>query len=171
MSSCYLAFNGNEKVLSEMNQGGEKRQSGNIETQIAQALIKNGLYVQRELNQACQQFGLNTNQFTVLNEIVSKGPLSQKALCERLLFEKSNTSKIVKALLGRKLINVTPAPGDRRLTLLIDTPEGVDLWRACMQTFSRSCLDLLSSLKKQEIPDIIKLLKKLEHEFRIRSND
>ena len=154
-----------------MTQTGEKRQSGSIETQVAQALIKSGLYVQRELNQACQQFGLTTNQFTVLNEIVSKGPLSQKALCEKLLFEKSNTSKIVKALLSRKLINVAIAPGDRRLTLLIETPEGVELWRSCMQTFSRSSSDLLSSLTEQEIPDIIKLLNKLEDEFRIRSND
>ncbi len=43
------------------------------ETLIVQSLIKSGLFVQRELNLVCQQFGLNTNQFNVLNEIILRG--------------------------------------------------------------------------------------------------
>lgn len=153
-----------------MSSDKKKQLSGNLETQITQALIKSGLYVQRELNQVCQQFGLNTNQFTVLNEIISRGPLSQKILCKRLLFEKSNISKIVKALLARKLINVVPAPEDRRLTLLIETPEGGELWKSCMQLFSQSSTDLISSLTSEEVFNTLNMLKRIEHEFRNKSN-
>src|SRR6056300_1410127 len=67
-------------------------------TQIVQGLLKCGQFLQREMNHVCQRFGLKQQQFTVLNEIIWHGPLTQKELGERLLFEKSNVSKIVKIL-------------------------------------------------------------------------
>ena len=149
-----------------MSSDKEKKRSGGKEVQVAQTFMKCGLFVQRDLNQVCQQFGLNINQFSVLNEIISKGPLSQKALCEKLLFEKSNISKIVKTLLHKNLVIVAVAPEDRRLTLLIESQEGVELHKACMQNFSRSCAELFSSLTDEEILDILKRLELLEYEFR-----
>jgi len=65
-----------------------------------------------------QRFGLKQQQFSVLNEIVWLGPLTQKELGETLLFEKSNVSKIVKLLFEKKWIRVEAATHDRRLTLL-----------------------------------------------------
>ena len=58
-------------------------------TKIVQGLLKCGHFLQREMNQVCQRFGLKQQQFSVLNEIVWHGPLSQKELGETLLFEKS----------------------------------------------------------------------------------
>ncbi len=136
------------------------------ETLIVQSLIKSGLFVQRELNLVCQQFGLNTNQFNVLNEIILRGPFNQKVLCKRLLFEKSNISKIVRSLLDKELINVATAPEDRRLTLLIETQKGVELWKDCQQKFYKSSIELMSALSEEEIHNAINLLKRLEHEFK-----
>ena len=144
----------------------KKKPTGEKETQINQALIKSGLYVQRELNQVCQQFGLNTNQFSALNEIVTKGPLSQKKLCEKLLFEKSNISKIIKTLLHKGLVNVIHPPEDRRLTLLVETHKGLELWKCCMQDFSQSSIGLISALTDKEARTLLIMLKKLEDEFR-----
>jgi hypothetical protein len=70
-------------------------------TQIVQGLLKCGQFLQREMNQVCQRFGLKQQQFNVLNEIIWNGPISQKELGETLLFEKSNVSKIVKILLEK----------------------------------------------------------------------
>ena len=136
------------------------------ETLIVQSLIKSGLFVQRELNLVCQQFGLNTNQFNVLNEIILRGPFSQKVLCGRLLFEKSNISKIVRSLLDKELINVATAPEDRRLTLLIETQKGVELWKECRQSFYISSTELMSALSDEEIHNALDLLKRLEKEFK-----
>lgn len=137
-------------------------------TQTIQLLIKNGLFVQRELNQICQQFGLSTNQFSVLDIIVAKGPLSQKDLCKKLLFEKSNISKIVATLMGKDLINVISAPLDRRITLLIETQEGNELWKQCRKLFSQVSMDLLSTLSDTEQSDALKLLKTIEQNFKSR---
>ena len=65
-------------------------------TQIVQGLLNCGQFLQREMNQVCQRFGMKQQQFSVLNEIVWHVPLTQKELGEALLFEKSNVSKIVK---------------------------------------------------------------------------
>lgn len=136
------------------------------ETLIVQLLLKCGLFLQREMNQVCQRFGLKQQQFSVLNEIVWHGPISQKELGETLLFEKSNVSKIVRILLEKKLIDVEVAPGDRRMTLLFETPEGVAVWKDCMQAFHESSTEIMSQLSEDEAAKAIKFLKKLQRAFK-----
>ncbi|WP_163340414.1 MarR family winged helix-turn-helix transcriptional regulator [Desulfopila sp. IMCC35008] len=143
----------------------EVQKSKNIETQLVMSLIKNGLFLQRKLGQVCQQFNLNTNQFLVINEIILKGPLSQKELCNRLLFEKSNISKIIKTLQDKELISVSVAPADRRSTLLIETVKGIEIWKDCLQSFNHSSADLMTSLSDRELLDILELLKKTGQSF------
>ena len=130
-------------------------------SQLVLALMKYGLFLQRELGQVFQQLALNANQFTVINEIILQGPLSQKDLCTRLLFEKSNISKIVKTLHEKELISISIAPGDRRYTLLIETPQGLELWRECLKSFNNSSTDMLSVLSNEEILSTLKILNRL----------
>ena len=133
---------------------------------LVQSLIKSGLFLQRELSQVCQPHGLNTNQFSVLNEIVLQGPVSQKELCARLLFEKSNLSKIVNTLQEKDLITVVIAPEDRRMTLLRETDKGARLSDECLQNISRSSADLLADLSAEEIIKTLKIIRKIEKSFR-----
>ena len=133
---------------------------------LVQSLIKSGLFLQRELSQICQPYGLNTNQFSVLHEIVFQGPISQKELCARLLFEKSNLSKIVNTLQMKGLITVIVAPQDRRMTMLSETAKGAQLSDECLQRISRSSVDLLADLSAEEIHNTLKIIKKLEKSFR-----
>jgi DNA-binding MarR family transcriptional regulator len=135
---------------------------------IVQLLLKCGLFLQREMHQVCQRFGLSLHQFSVLNEIVWHGPISQKELVERLFFEKSNVSKIVRILLGKKLINVAVAPEDRRITLLLETHQGAALWKDCMQAFNESSAEMMVILSEQEVSKEIELLKKLQKAFQNR---
>ena len=136
------------------------------ETLIVQLLLKCGLFLQREMNQVCQRFGLKQQQFSVLNEIVWHGPINQKELGETLLFEKSNVSKIVRILLEKKLINSAVAPGDRRMTLLFETPEGLAVWKDCMQAFHKSSTEIMSLLSQDEATKAIRFLKKLQKAFK-----
>lgn len=135
------------------------------EAQLVMTLIKNGLFLQRKLGQVCQQFTLNTNQFVVINEIILQGPLTQKELCSRLLFEKSNVSKIVKILQDKELISVSVAPVDRRSTLLIETVKGIEIWKDCLQSFNNSCTGLMAFLSDREIIDTLELLKQMGTSF------
>lgn len=136
------------------------------ETLIVQLLLKCGLFLQREMNQVCRRFGLKQQQFSVLNEIVWHGPINQKELGEALLFEKSNVSKIVRILLEKKMIDVEVAPGDRRMTLLFETPEGLAVWKDCMQAFHESSTEILSLLSEDEATEAIRFLKRLQKAFK-----
>lgn len=139
--------------------------SKKTEAQLVMTLIKNGLFLHRKLGQVCQQSSLSTNQFVVMNEIILQGPLSQKELCSRLLFEKSNVSKLVKTLQDKELISVSVAPADRRSTLLVETVKGIEIWKDCLQSFNDSCTGLMSFLSNSEITDTLELLKKMAKSF------
>jgi DNA-binding MarR family transcriptional regulator len=138
------------------------------ETVIVQLLLRCGLFLQREMNQVCRRFGLKQQQFSVLNEIVWHGPINQKELGETLFFEKSNVSKIVRILLEKKWIDVEVAPGDRRMTLLFETPEGLAVWKDCMQAFHESSTEILSLLSEDEATEAIRFLKKLQKTFKTK---
>ena len=156
--------------MKKMNQNSAQRNgknplpSENV-TQIVQGLLKCGQFLQREMNQVCQRFGLKQQQLNALNEIVWKGPISQKELGKTLLFEKSNVSKIVKILFEKKWIRVAVATDDRRLTLLTETPEGLAVWKESMQAFNQSSLELTSILSECEQINAVRLLNKLEKAF------
>ena len=136
------------------------------ETQIVQLLLKNGLFLQREVNQVFRRFGLKQQQFSVLDAIVWHGPINQKDLAETLLFEKSNISKIVRILTEKKMINVVTNPIDRRLTFLSETPKGVSVWKGCMRAFNESSKKFFSQLSENEQSEAIKLLKKIQKAFK-----
>ena len=136
------------------------------ETQIVQLLLKNGLFLQREVNQVFRRFGLKQQQFSVLDGIVWHGPINQKDLAETLLFEKSNISKIVRILTEKKMINVVTNTIDRRLTLLSETPRGFSVWKGCMQAFNESSKIFFSQLSENELSEAIKLLKKIQKSFK-----
>jgi DNA-binding MarR family transcriptional regulator len=138
------------------------------EALIVQLLLKCGLFLQREMNQVCRQFGLKQQQFSVLNEIVWHGPINQKELGEKLLFEKSNVSKIIRILLEKNLIGSAVAPGDRRMTLLFETPEGLAVWKDCMQAFHQSSAEIMSLLSEDEEAEAIRFLKKLQKAFKTK---
>lgn len=148
------------------NRTGKTPVAPDNETQIAQLLLINGLFLQREVNQVFRRFGLKQQQFSVLDGIVWHGPISQKELAETLLFEKSNISKIVGILTDKKMINVVTDPVDRRLTLLSETPEGFSVWKGCMQAFNESSRIFFSRLSKNELSETIKLLKKIQKSFK-----
>ena len=94
------------------------------------------------------------------------GPLTQKELGERLLFEKSNVSKILKILFERKWIGVAVDTHDRRLTLLSETPEGFATWEKSMQAFRESSSELISILSENEQLNALRFLKILQNAFK-----
>jgi len=154
-------------MMKKSNPKGKKKPfSPERETQIVQLLLQCGLFLQRAMNQVCRRFGLKQQQFSVLHEIVWHGPVSQKELGEALLFEKSNISKIVRILFEKRWIKVVVAPHDRRLTLLSETPEGVAVWKNCIQAFHESSIELTSLLPEDEAANLLRLLEKVQRAFK-----
>ncbi|VAX25823.1 hypothetical protein MNBD_NITROSPINAE02-1836 [hydrothermal vent metagenome] len=69
-------------------------------------------------------FGLNQQQFIVLNTINHREPVSRKDICSNLLFEKSNVSKIVKKFKSPGYVQVSRFPDDKRVDMLQVTRSG-----------------------------------------------
>lgn len=126
-----------------------------------QLLLKSGTYLQREGNRIVGEYGIKQQQFVVLNEIVRKGPLNQKELVGELLFEKSNISKIIKALVKKDLVEVELSEDDRRITVLTCTPEGFSVWHKCMEIFNEWSVSFTSILTKKDVKETIRIIEKL----------
>ena len=140
------------------------------ETRLIFQLLKCSNFIEREMNTILRHSGLKQQQFAVLNEIIMNGPLSQKELVDNLLFGKSNTSRIVKILSEKRLIQITSAPLDRRLTLLVETPEGDTLWRDCIQRLNKSSAEFLPLMSGGDVGSTFKTLKKLEKSLSVKRN-
>lgn len=138
----------------------------NSATDVIQMLLKYGVFLQREGNRVFEKHGIKHQQFIVLNEIVSRGPISQKELVEELLFEKSNVSKIVQILQKKGFITVTGHPSDRRVTLLLETEHGEQVWKNCIQAFQAWSSALTAALVPQDIKQAARSLKKFQKLFK-----
>jgi len=138
------------------------------ETRLLFQLLKCSHFIEREANNILHGFGLKQQQFAVLNEIIWNGPVSQKELVDNLLFEKSNTSRIVKMLSEREYIQVTVSAIDRRLTLLVETPKGFKKWSECLHAINRVSAEFLSTLSKKQTGRTIRRLKQLERSLDVK---
>ena len=114
-------------------------------------LLKCSQYIERETNYTLRQFGIKQQQFTVLNEIILNGPVSQKELVDNLLYAKSNISRIVRLLSERRFIQVIVSPIDRRLTLLTETTDGREVWDACTKALDEASNEYLSQVSSDEV--------------------
>ena len=149
-------------TLSDDNPNEPVPPSARKEARLLLEIFKCSQVLQREINQALRGLGVKYQQFVVLDEIIWNGPVTQKMVCESLLFEKSNTSKIVKLLLDKHLVQLTAFPGDRRSTLLSETPEGVRLWQQCVNAFNQLGNGHLDMLTEDEIAETMRVIKKIQ---------
>lgn len=91
---------------------------------IVRHIMRLGAYMEREGGRLLFPLGLTHQQFLALSRISEQGPLCQKDLCDKLLYEKSNISRIIKKLLGLEFVTVIPDPGDARKQVLTITESG-----------------------------------------------
>lgn len=152
-----------------LNTSGKIKLKG--EAQFLHQLLKCSHFIEREVNTILRKFDLKQQQFAVLNEIVRYGPISQKEVADKLLYGKSNISRIIKILSDKKLIQVTSAPMDRRLTLLIETAEGDLLWKNCLRVLDKASVEFVSELSGKNVEVAFKLLRELEKSLYIVRKD
>ncbi len=122
-------------------------------------------HLQRQMTRICGAHGLKQQAFSLLNEIVCHGPMSQKEAGTRLLLEKSNISKITGLLLEKRLITAAQDSHDRRITLLVETPEGKQVWQDCAANVNAVFPELLPGLSFEEAGQGLSLLRKLRKNF------
>jgi DNA-binding MarR family transcriptional regulator len=91
---------------------------------IARYLMRLGAYMEREGSRALAPLDLTHQQFLVLSRISEQGSVSQKDLCDKMLYEKSNASRIIKKLLSLGLIQIEADTADARKQVISPTDQG-----------------------------------------------
>lgn len=91
---------------------------------IVRHLMRLGAFMEREGSRALIPIGLTHQQFLVLSRISEQGSLSQKDLCDKMLYEKSNVSRIIKRLRALGLIMIVPDSNDARRQVINPTDKG-----------------------------------------------
>ena len=80
------------------------------------------------MEDALRPAGLGATQWYVLYHLAHNGPTMQSELVRMLQVERSTLSAIVRALVGRRLIEQVPHPADQRQKRLRLTSAGSTFW-------------------------------------------
>ena len=123
--------------------------------------LRIGKYLNRVGGRVVGEFGLKQQQFAVLNEVKSKGRITQKMLVGNLLYEKSNVSKIVKRLKTSEYIEVSQSGEDRRVRIIELTKKGEFVWEQCIKKFQAWNRHWISPLAEEELDQIFQIHERL----------
>jgi DNA-binding MarR family transcriptional regulator len=131
-------------------------------TNVIVGLLRIGAFLQREGDRIVKDFDLNQQQYVILNYISINQPLNQNDICSRLLYEKSNVSKIVKKLVALKYVTQSTSSRDKRYTDIACTDQGIEVIKQGNRLFDQFNKQLLESLPKSEIKAAENLIKNLQ---------
>ncbi len=105
--------------------------------------------------------GLTLTQLGVLEALLHKGPLGQRALGRLLLTSPGNMSDVLDKLAARRLVRREPHPNDRRQVCLVLTPEGEALIRRVFPSHAADIAAAMSGLDAGQTRELDRLLRQL----------
>jgi len=107
--------------------------------------------------------GLSQAQFNIMLilEHESEQGVSQKAISERLITSKGNTSQHIAHLEARKLIRRSAAPEDRRRNTVVLTAKGRRAVTELEPRYREQVAEVFRGLSKSELAGLIKSVDKL----------
>lgn len=106
-------------------------------------------------------FDLSLNEWRLLALVKSRQPCRAGDMADLLLMDKSQTSRIIKSLLTKQLIQNTPDPNDGRAVALRPTEKGEKLYVEVFAEVMRSNERVLATLSVEEVQAFDRTLKKL----------
>jgi len=104
---------------------------------------------------------LSDSQFGTLEALYHVGPLSQKAIAEKLLFSKSNIVAVIDALEEKGLARRKRDTNDRRFIHVHITPKGSKLIEAIIPVHAAAIAEEFSCLTADEQEELARLCRKL----------
>lgn len=106
-------------------------------------------------------FNLSLNEWRLLALVKARAPSRAGSIADLLLMDKSQTSRVIKSLLGKKLIRNRPDPTDGRAIVLEPTEAGSELHDRVFKEVLKSNERVLSPLTQDEVATLDSILDKL----------
>lgn len=108
-----------------------------------------------------KNYGLNVNEFTVLEVLFHRGKLQVQQIKELILIANSSTTYIIDKLCQKELVKRVQDKVDRRITYVDLTDEGYQLMKESFPKHERTILSLFDRLDDEELVEMKRLLKKM----------
>jgi MarR family 2-MHQ and catechol resistance regulon transcriptional repressor len=108
-----------------------------------------------------KNYGLNVNEFTVLEVLFHRGKLQVQQIKELILIANSSTTYIIDKLCQKKLVKRVQDKIDRRITYVDLTDEGYQLMKESFPKHEQTILSLFDRLDDEELVEMKRLLKKM----------
>jgi DNA-binding MarR family transcriptional regulator len=126
--------------------------------QLAQLAYELHTTVERHLHDTLKELDLTLALADLLWHLdPALGPLSRRALAERLRCDPSNVTFLVNRLEQHRLVSRAPVPGDRRVKALTLTPAGVQVRSRLIATIAESSMVAeLTKPQQQQLADLLR---------------
>jgi MarR family transcriptional regulator, 2-MHQ and catechol-resistance regulon repressor len=124
-------------------------------------LLRAGRSVLARVEPRLATAGLTVTQFGVLEAILHKGPLSQRALGHKVLTSPGNMTDLVDKLEARGLVRRTRQKLDRRAVQVELTPAGHDLIEPLFTEHAGDIATAMGGLSGDELRQLSSLLRRL----------
>lgn len=108
-----------------------------------------------------RMFDLSLNEWRLLAVVKARAPARAGDIADILVMDKSQTSRVIKSLLGKGLIENTPDPQDGRAVSLKLTRKATALYKDVFEEVMRSNERILDPLSTEEVEVLQVILDKL----------
>lgn len=135
------------------------RKAESLKTYIALKRSING--IESKTRKFVGSFGLNLNEFAVLEILYHKGKRTTQQIKEGILIANSSTTYIVDKLCDKGLVKREFAPEDRRVINVEITESGRKLMDELFPTHAEQLTANFDKLSEYDITEIRQLLKKM----------
>jgi DNA-binding MarR family transcriptional regulator len=125
--------------------------------QLAHAAYELHAALERHLHDTLEELDLTVSLSDALWQLdPALGPLSRRALAERLRCDPSNVTFLVNRLEERRLVSRARAGGDRRVKALALTPAGVEVRNRLIATIAESPMfSELTSAQQRQLANLL----------------
>lgn len=118
-------------------------------------------YLQILISSELAPFRIGSGQYLILMAIAHKEPITQKALSEELLLDKTTITKAIAKLEAEGYVRREPDPVDNRYHLLYLTEAGGDVIPKIKEALNRVSNQSLVGITEDEYAFMLSLLKKV----------
>ncbi|GLX70370.1 MarR family winged helix-turn-helix transcriptional regulator [Paenibacillus glycanilyticus] len=124
------------------------------------------VYISAEL----ASYRIGSGQYIFLMAIASGEPITQKALSEKLLIDKTTTAKAIAKLEAEGYVRREPDPADNRYHLLYLTDEGREVAPKVQEALNRIKSKTKKGISDEEYSLLLTLLKTVLHNLTDEAN-
>jgi DNA-binding MarR family transcriptional regulator len=109
-----------------------------------------------------KQGGVTTSQFSVLETLYHKGPLTVNEIIESVLSTGGNITVVIQNLIKEEYVERGPHPQDQRCSLIRITPKGTEVVERIFPEHLKDLEDSFSALTSEEKSTLRNLLRKVK---------